>query len=210
MEKLFVSPCSRGKFHGTKLSPIFAAHRCKSCPSYKKMLWMEALRKRSLLPLRATEAQGDCGSVLEKSQNCRKRPSPRLILSLHDNFSLYHGERGEAGVESMVLHVENRVQGHGETKNGLTHWTNSQFVHVEAGVQSFGNGKLGESSPNFVDGKVIHALEGVRRRVSESWNACVHCRGEDKVTEELPPRKTENETRLVKTKLFILTMSRSF
>lgn len=111
VEKLLVSPHSRGKCHKTKLSPIFAVHRCKSCPSYKKMLWLETLRKRSLLPLRATEAQGDCGSVLEKSQNCRKRPSPRLFLSLHDNFSLYHGERGEAGVENRVLHVENRVQG---------------------------------------------------------------------------------------------------
>lgn len=109
VEERTVPPCSRGKCHGTKLSPIFAVHRCKSCLSYNEKLWVETLRKRSLLPLRATEAQGDCGSVLEKSQNCQKRPSPRLFLSLHDNFSLYHGERGEAGMEDMVLHVENRV-----------------------------------------------------------------------------------------------------
>lgn len=38
-------------------------------------------------------------------------------------------------MEGMVLHVENRLQGHGEMKNGLTHWTNSQFVHVEAGCR---------------------------------------------------------------------------
>ena len=97
----------------------------------------------------------------------------------------------------MVLHVENKVQGMDRRKTdspigrirNLSTWTQ--------GVQKFWNGKLGESSPNFVDGKVIRTLEGVRRRVSESWNACVHCRGEDKVTEELLSRKTENETRLV-------------
>ena len=46
-------------------------------------------------------------------------------------------ECGKAGVENMVLHVENRVKSHGETKNGLTHWTNSQFIHVDAGVHNF-------------------------------------------------------------------------